>query len=212
MKKQKLILFELFDRNCPAILDIMAGALSFIESDPNENNSLTVAVSGGVYSFKDTASLINLGAGAINAGWRGNNSNTVSGPEASVNSINIDAGSGINVINIKSSHDPLTINGDDGNTTINLNSVAPVLIGNLATLTAPIQVDAGVNTKLNIGNYAAPIPSDPIIIDTTGIYFPSQQSITYTGQFESIHVKIPRGTPLSKVLIDNPLTSNLTVD
>jgi hypothetical protein len=204
-----LTLEELEPRHTPATLDVAGAALAFT-SNPGETNSLTVAVSGGVYSFKDAGAPITLTPAAVAVGWRGSGTNTVSGPELSVDDISVyvDAGA----VNVRSCRDPLDITGGTGAVTVTLNSVAPAHIGNLSTITAPVNVNAGADTTLKVSNFLAPVPSTNILIDATGIYLPGCQPVTYTGAFSTIRVWGPNGTPISQYVVSAPPTSNLLLN
>src|SRR5438067_775172 len=105
-----------------ATLDIVGGALTFTDAG-TENNTLTVSLGGGIYTFNDTATTITRGAGATAAGCSG--SSTVSCPASAVTStITINAGGGTNVVNLRSiaSGDDTTVNGDAGTTAVNMSS------------------------------------------------------------------------------------------
>lgn len=202
---------ELESRLTPAAtVDFVSGVLSFL-GDAGADN-VTLAVSGGVYSIKDAGTTITLGSGAVAAGYRGSGTSTISGPESVVDEVDIHVGDGTNVVNVKSVHDPLFIWGDEGDTTITLNSVAPTYIGNLSTITAPVQVNAGDNTTLQVSNYTGHATIDDITIDSTGIYLPDCQPVTYSGTFSTIHVWGPHGTPTTQYIIDSPPTSNLLLN
>ncbi len=190
---------QLESRLTPASLSLAGGVLSFI-GDAGADN-VTLAVSGGVYSLKDTSTTITLGSGAVAAGWRGNNTSTVSGPETSVDSIEIHVGTGANVVNVKSVHDPLFIWGDDGDTTVNLNSVAPTHIGNLAGITAEVTVNAGMNTTLNVSDYTGVSRPNTITIDATGITGLAANTIYLSGTFAVLHVWGSNSTTLAETYV-----------
>lgn len=94
----KLTFDHLEDRLTPATLDIVGGALTFVDA-ASEANNLTVAVGAGVYAFNDSATPIVLGSGATAAGWKGSGTNTASGPASAVDSIGFSVGSGTDTVN-----------------------------------------------------------------------------------------------------------------
>lgn len=200
---------QLETRDVPAVLDIVGGALTFTDSG-SENNNLTVSVSGGVYSFNDSISTISLDTGAIAAGWRGSGTKTVSGPATSVSTIAISVGGGTNTVNIKSilSGDNTTINGDTGTTTVNLNSVAPIMIGNLATIAAPVTVNAGTSTTLNVSDYLGTSRVGPVTITATSITNLAPNTITLSGTFSAMTVQGSNNSGLvESFVIDSPSTT-----
>lgn len=205
-----LTLEPLEPRDIPATLDISGGALAFA-NDPGETTSLTVAVSGGVYSFNDKTALIALTAGAVAAGWRGTGTHTVSGPESSVDriAIGVDAGA----VNLRSAHDPVEVEAGTGAVTVTLNSVAPTYIGNLSTITAPVTVDAGLDTTLNVSDYTG-VRHDgvPVTVTATSIDDLAADPITLSGTFATIHVWGPHGTPPSGYDVIAPPTSDFRLN
>ena len=68
---------QLEARENPATVDVSGGVLTFTDGG-TENNNLTVGVSGGVYSFNDSLTPITLGQGAIDAGYKGSGTKTIS--------------------------------------------------------------------------------------------------------------------------------------
>jgi large repetitive protein len=104
-KRRKAFMERLEDRTLFSALNITAGALTYTGSSSASN--LTVSASSGSNcTFTDTDQMITLGSGAISAGWTGSGTNTVTGPESSISSMNITNGSG---------GQNLTLNYADGN-------------------------------------------------------------------------------------------------
>src|SRR6516225_1141674 len=66
---------------------------------------------GGNYTINDTAAVINLTAAAVAAGWTGNGTNTVTGPDASVSSLSVDLNLGNDTFTLNGINDPLTVTG-----------------------------------------------------------------------------------------------------
>lgn len=178
---------QLPDRINPATVDVTAGVLTFTDGG-TENNNLTVAVSGSSYSFNDSLTNIVLGAGAKSAGWRGSGSKTVSGPASSVSGIEVYAGGGTNTVNVKSILDPIRIDGESGDTQVNLNSVAPTHIGNLANIQAEVTVNAGANTSLTASDYTGTSRANPVVISATGITGLAPHDIHLSGTFAVLKV------------------------
>jgi hypothetical protein len=187
-KKTMLGLERMEDKLAPANLNISGGALTFTDGG-TQNNNLTVGVAAGVYSFNDSLSVITLDAGAITAGWKGSGTNTVSGPAASVTgSITINLGGGTNTVNLRSTNNATTINGQTGNSTVYISSNAPSNTGNLALITADVTVAAGTATSLWAADYTGAGVSRVIDITSTGISGLGANAINYTGTLNSLRV------------------------
>jgi hypothetical protein len=115
-------------------LDISSGTLNYSVGG-NNNNNVTVSVSGGIYTINDTGETITLTAAAIAAGWTGSGTNTVSGPDSSVSSLIINVGNGDDVVTIRSINDPTTVNGGNASDTINIGNASNSLDQILAAVT-----------------------------------------------------------------------------
>lgn len=164
-----MTLEELEPRHAPAALDVAGGSLTVTDVGPvYEPNSLTVAVAAGVYSLNDSLAVIGLGDGAVAAGWKGDGTHTVSGPESSVGSITVGVGGGTNAVNLRSLHHPTAVGGG-GTTTVTLNSVAPLAIGSLAGITAPVAVNAGADTRLVASDFGGTARPGPVVISPSGV-------------------------------------------
>jgi hypothetical protein len=136
-----VMLETLEDRLTPATLDITGGLLTYTAGS-GVSNVLTLSVAGGNYTFNDVGETITL-TGPGTAGWSGGGSNTVSGPDSSVNAITVDLGDQSDTANIRSINDPTMILGGLGDDTINVSSNAPANTGNLAGIAADLTIDAG---------------------------------------------------------------------
>lgn len=86
---------QLEDRANQATVDFSGGVLSFTDTG-SENNNLTVGVGGGVYSFNDSLTPITLTHAALDAGYKGSGTKSISGPESAVDGIEVYAGGGTN--------------------------------------------------------------------------------------------------------------------
>src|SRR5262249_50222802 len=103
------------------------GLVTFASGD-NLDNHETVSNAGGNYSITDTAQSISLTQGAINAGWTGDGTNTVTGPVAGATGL------------------ALTLNsGSDSIAGIDAGSV-PVSIAGTGTLS----IDGPISTTSNV--------------------------------------------------------------
>lgn len=109
-----LSLQQLEDRSVPAVLDVSAGALTYVGNFGTPDN-LSISTNGTNYTFTDSAETIALTANAITAGWTGSGSHTVSGPDTSVHSIAVTTsdmnGNSVDVLSIAN---PISINTGSG--------------------------------------------------------------------------------------------------
>ena len=172
---------------CPAVFDIV-GSLATFTDGGSENNNLTVAVSSGVYSFNDSATNITLGQGAIDAGYKGSGTKTVSGPASVVDGIEISVGGGTNTVNLRSVNDPTTINGESGTTTVNMNSAAPTNSGNLAGIQAAVTVNAGADTRLWASDITGVSRPNPVVVGADSITGLASNTIHLSGTFTTLRV------------------------
>ena len=155
-------------RIAPAILDVAGGVLTYTAGG-GINNAVTLSIAGPNYVLNDTGELISLTASAIAAGFTGNLTNTVQGPNAAVNSLNINTGDLNDQVSLQGLNDSLTV--DTGSGAANAIFVAgPLLLapGRDLSLTAEaITVNAPV-----IGGATAQFTSDAIAVNaavtTTG--------------------------------------------
>ncbi len=185
---RKPTLETLQSRDCPAVLDIVAGALVYA-GDDDENNNLIVTYNAGSYGFRDAGALITLGAGAVAVGWRGSGTSTVTGTASAVDSISITVGGGSNVVNVRQIIDPTTVDGGSGTTTINVGNLTPTLIGNLNGIAADLTINPGSNTTLNVSDYGGTSRPSTVVIDATGISGLSAHVINFgTGVFANLRV------------------------
>lgn len=202
---------QLSDRVVPAVLDIIGGSLVFTDAVA-ETNNLTVAVSGGVYSFNDSITNILLGDGAKSAGWRGHGTKTVSGPASSVDGISISVGGGTNTVNVKSVLDPIAIDGGSGTTQVNLNSVAPSSIGNLASIQAEVTVIAGASTSLMASDYTGVARPNPVVISATAITGLAANAINLSGTLQTLTVRGSNGAAIAEsYIVDAPDAVNFNL-
>ncbi len=93
-----------------ATLNIVNGALSFASTAGVADN-LSIATTGpaGKYTFTDAATTITLGIGAVNAGWTGSGTHTVTGPDSSVTSIAADTKDGNDTVTVQSTDAPVAL-------------------------------------------------------------------------------------------------------
>jgi hypothetical protein len=94
-------------------LDISNGVLTYV-AGAGVANLLTLSISGANYVLNDTAETITLGSGAIAAGFTGNGTNTVSGPNAAVSSLDLRLGDQSDLLTVQGLADSLIARGDGG--------------------------------------------------------------------------------------------------
>src|SRR4051794_17840426 len=95
-----------------ATLDLTAGgALTYNGSAVDNNTTISdTSTSGaGDYVFSDTGETITLTPAAILAGWTGDGTNTVTGPDSSVTSLLVNVDSGNDTVNVQSITDPISV-------------------------------------------------------------------------------------------------------
>lgn len=211
-RRPYLTLEALPTRDCPAVLDVSGGLLTFTDS-VGEANNLTVAVFGGVYSFKDSATVITLGAGAVAAGWRGGGSHNASGTATPIDSIAIGAGGGVNVVNLRSITDPATVDGGSGTTAVNIGSAAPTVGGTLNGIQASITMNAGADTTLQVSDLTGTSRPNPIVVGATGITGLAPHPITLGGTFTNLRVLGSASSVLTEsYVINSPPTTFFRLD
>ncbi len=126
----RLRLEPLEDRLAPATLDVTGGSLTYTAS-AGVNNNLTIGITGGSYTFTDTGETITLTPNAVNAGWSGSGTNSVSGPVSTV--IN-----GFSV-NLQDGADTLSVNGP-----VSVAGAVALQSGQSLSLLAPITTAGNV--------------------------------------------------------------------
>jgi hypothetical protein len=205
-----LTLEELEARHTPATLDIVAGALSFVNG-PGETSTVTVSVASGVYTVKDAGAAVTLGAGAVAAGWRGSGTNTASGTAAPVDSLGFDLDDG--TLNVRSVADPIVVGGGTGAVQVNVNSTAPTGGGSLNGIAAAVTVNAGANTSLWVSDLTGILRPHAINVTATGITGLAQHPITLGGTFAALRVTGSTFLGLDEVyVIDAPPCLHFRLD
>lgn len=136
-------------RIAPATLDVVAGSLTYTGGGIVAND-LVLAVSGLNYTFTDTAETITLTAAAITAGFTGGGTNTVTGPDAAVDSVLINLGSGADDFTVNGVNDQLAVVDGAGTDTVTFSasttSVGGNVLINAETVNLNSLVGAGVLT------------------------------------------------------------------
>lgn len=203
---------QLSDRIVPAVVDVVGGVMSFIDSG-SENNNLTVAVGAGVYSLNDSLTNITLTQAALDAGYKGSGTKTISGPASAIDGITISLGGGTNVANIRSVNDPLTINGDSGTSTVNMNSAAPTNSGNLAGIQAEVTINAGSDTRLWASDISGASRPNPVAVTSSAITGLAPNTINLSGTFATLRVSGSNSSVLTEsYTIASPPCLTFTLD
>jgi hypothetical protein len=122
-----------------ATLDVVAGQAIYTASQGKANN-VTFGVSGLNYSLTDTAETISLTAAAKAAGWGGDGTNTVTGPDANTDSVAIILGDGSDTITLNDVNDPVTVDGggnagDAANLPVTVTLAGALSVTNFETIT-----------------------------------------------------------------------------
>ena len=121
-KSPRMLHFEVLEgRALLATLDLVASVipapLSYV-ANAGVTNHLTISVAtigtARQYTFKDTGDAITLGLAAKAAGWVAVDSQTVTGPSASVSAMTIDTNDGPDTVNIDATDAPITIDPTSG--------------------------------------------------------------------------------------------------
>lgn len=172
-------------RDCPATLDVTAGALTFTGGAGND--TVTQYISGVTLVIHNPADTTTLTAGAIAAGWKGNGTNTVTGPVASVTGpVTFRLGDGNDVFNLRNTSNPVSVNGEGDNDTVNVSSNAPANTGNLASIDGDVTVDGGTGTNtLKVSDQGATSGNANVVIGSasiTGLAGPSDgRTVSFSG-------------------------------
>jgi len=191
---------RLEDKLTPATLDLVGGVLTFTDSGTEANN-LTVAVGAGVYSFNDSLTPIALGSGAIAAGYKGSGTSTISGPETGVDGLTFNLGGGSNTVNLRSTNDPTTINGQTGASTVYICSNAPSQTGDMSLIQASVTVNAGSATNLWASDYTGQSRPDPVHVTSSGITGLSPYAINLTGTLSNLRISGSNTSSLPETFI-----------
>jgi len=188
-------------------VDLTGGVLTFTDVS-SENNNLTVGVASGVYSFNDSATNITLGQGAIDAGFKGSGTKSISGPASAVDGIEVYAGGGTNTVNVRSTNKAITFAPTAGSNTINLCSNAPIQTANGLQIIEDVTVSpSGGTTIINAANLnpgaAGTVTIGPSTI--TGMIGPTNnKTINYSGgTLVALTVSAPNYVG-STIVVDSP--------
>ena len=193
---RRLKLESLEARETPATLDVVGGVVTFTAT-AGETNALTVVLNNGLYRVIDTGATIDLGAGAIAAGWSGSGTGIVRGLDISVNSIAVNLGDGNDTFDLRSTRDAVTVRGDTGDDTIRLSSNGAALTGHLDGINAAVSVvaNAGSDTMI-LSDYAAVAGNSNAVVGSSSITglagARNNRTVTYTtsggGSFAQVRV------------------------
>lgn len=199
-------------RDCPAVLDISpAGALTFVDG-AGENNTVSVAVAAGVYSLADRSSPITLGAGAVAAGWANAGANAASGPASALSSLSISPGGGANAVGIRSTADPVTIDGGTGVTAVVLSSTGG-LIGNMAGIGEDIAIVAGSDTSVYCADYNVTARAGAVAVGPGGVSGLGAHSVNWSGTLSLLRVVGSNSSSLAESYeIDSPDAISFRLD
>jgi hypothetical protein len=126
-------------RIAPATLNLVSGALTYSGTGIIAND-LTIAVSGANYTFNDPTENITLNQAAIDAGFTGGGTHSVTGPDAAVISLNIQLGSGDDTFTVNALNDPLAVVDAAGNDSVTIVSANPG--GNVLIQAETVELDS----------------------------------------------------------------------
>jgi Ca2+-binding RTX toxin-like protein len=168
------------DRVVPSTLELQNNALQFT-AGAGEANNLTISVAAGTYTFHDTGAAIILGPAALGAGWAGNGTNTVTGPEKSIGSagIALNLGDQANTVTVQSIDNPLSIGDSSGGTdAVTVGGAANGVQGVNAAVTVmgPGDHPASVSLVLDDRGNATPRTATLAGTFTSGVGFEGQVS------------------------------------
>ncbi len=222
LKPRNIAMFveRLEDRLTPAaaVLDFNTAAHTLLFTGGMDADNLTVSVSAGKYTFKDTGPgvTISVTAAAAALGFTGSGTNTATGGTLPAGDSIAITGSSLNdVINIDSIGNATTVTGGAGVNTINVSSNAPTNTGNLSSIGAALTVTAsnsGMDT-LNVSNFGATSGDSNVVVGSSTITgfagSTNNQTITYNtasgGAFTLVHLYGSNNPTLAEnFTIDNP--------
>jgi hypothetical protein len=118
-----------------ANLEITSGGELSYTANNGVSNNVTVSVSGGFYTINDTAQVITLSSAAQSAGWSGDGTNTVTGPDSSVSSLIINVSNQADTVTLRSINDPTTVLGGQLQDILNIGNSSNSLDEILASVT-----------------------------------------------------------------------------
>jgi len=148
-----------------ATLDVVAGQAIYSVSQGKANN-VTFGVSGANYTLTDTAETISLTVAAKAAGWTGDGTNTVTGPDANTSAVSIILGDGSDTLTLNDVNDPVTVDGggnagDAANFPATISLAGALSVTNFETITqtagAVLAVDSVTLGAGTIGSLATPV-------------------------------------------------------
>lgn len=202
-----LKLERLENRECPAILDITNNIINYIANN-NITNSITISISGSIYTFNDSSETIIITGDTTN--WTGSGTNTVTGPDSSINSIYIDTKNNNDIVNIRSTNDDIIIIDEDGNDITNISSNAPNNTGTLNNINSNITINGGSgNDSLVVSDFSAYTENDSILVDESSIINLAPGNINYNGTFQKIRILTSNTPGLNEnIIVEN--NSSLT--
>lgn len=203
----RLNLESLEARDVPAVLDLSGGVLTF--TGDAGSDTLTQYASGATLVLSHPTGPVSLTPDAIAAGWKGNGTNTVTGPRASVTSQVIDLGGGADVFNLRATDVPLSVVAE----TVNISSNAPSNTGNLLGILGAVDVDGGGSGTLVVSDQAATSDNAAVSIDADsidGLAGPTDGvSIGYTGLATLRVVGSANSAVTESFTVDTPAASTL---
>ncbi len=134
-------------RIAPATLDVVGGSLTYTGGGVAAND-LVLAVSGVNYTFTDSAETITLTAAAITAGFTGSGTNTVTGPDAAVNSIAISLGIGSDDFTVNGLNDQLAVVDGAGTDTVTFSASTTSVGGNVLINAETVTINSLVGAAI----------------------------------------------------------------
>ena len=189
----------------PATLDVTGGVLTYTAS-AGAANGLTVSLSGANYTFNETGQTIMLTANAIAAGFSGDGTNTVTGPDAAVNSVSVALGDGNDTLTLQGLADPLTLINEVGDDTATI--AGALNIGGALSLAAEtINVNAAINNATTVA-LSADTMNIGAAVNATGIV--TLQAVT-AGRFINLGTEIAGQLSLTDAELDRVTASILRI-
>jgi Ca2+-binding RTX toxin-like protein len=139
---------------------------------PGVSNDVSLDLAGGIYTLTDSGQPITLGQDFIDAGWKSNAPNSVSGPASSVSSFSFDLGDNRDRFTLLNTAAPVTVDFGTGNDSLDVPSIhghatlsdsfltisglPPIALTNLAGESASLTGDKGDN-NLNAAAFSGTV-------------------------------------------------------
>lgn len=166
MTRTKLGVEEMESREVPAVLSLSGGVLTF--AGDAAADVATVSVASGQITITNSVPFA-----SVPSGWIGAGTMTAKGFASSVSSFVVIGGDGLDTVNLRSCHAPISIAAE----TVNLCSNAPSNTGSLDLIAGVVDVTA---TNLTVADFAPATNNSAVVIGESTITELAPSTIIYS--------------------------------